>query len=526
MLKTTLELFKVNAINSLKLNDKKRKKMGPLFLGCFMIALFIAFFVYSFTFSQFLKEYEITYLIFPGFVGMGMIAMLMISTYKARGALFGFKDVDLLFSMPIPESSILAYKITNMMLFNYIISFLTVVPTSIGYALLEPIGATYIPFVFLTFLFAPLIPTLIAGLFGYVIGYLSSKSKHRSIIETFSSLLIIFIFILLSTKIKDGLGYLLESATDLSTFTKKIFYPLYWIQTGICDGNIVNMLLFVLTSIVSFTIFVFILKHLFIKINKKMKESFSSKNFKMPELKTETPLMAMFKKEFSLYTQSSIYMLNTCFGAISMLLFSISSFFFETNIISEYILKLTNINISNFQVLVIICGIMAPLSCTTPASISMEGKGLWVCREMPVKEMTIFISKIMVDLSLILPINIIAMLLLSISFGLTWTERILLFLLLVFVGLTMTQFGLLLNLKYPKLKFQSQTEAVKESLSASLAVYIPIAVAFIIGLTYAIIQIEFNIFMMILIGVFSITSIICYFILNSYGVKKFKELYC
>ena len=180
---------------------------------------------------------------------MGMIAMLMISTYKARGALFGFKDVDLLFSMPIPESSILAYKITNMMLFNYIISFLTVVPTSIGYALLEPIGATYIPFVFLTFLFAPLIPTLIAGLFGYVIGYLSSKSKHRSIIETFSSLLIIFIFILLSTKIKDGLGYLLESATDLSTFTKKIFYPLYWIQSGICDGNIVNMLLFVLTSI-------------------------------------------------------------------------------------------------------------------------------------------------------------------------------------------------------------------------------------------------------------------------------------
>ena len=47
MLKTTLELFKVNAINSLKLNDKKRKKMGPLFLGCFMIALFIAFVGYS-----------------------------------------------------------------------------------------------------------------------------------------------------------------------------------------------------------------------------------------------------------------------------------------------------------------------------------------------------------------------------------------------------------------------------------------------------------------------------------------------
>ena len=526
MLKTTLELFKINMINSMKLNDKKKKKTGPLFLGLFVVALFIVFLTYSFIFAQFLHENNITYLLFPAFAGMGMIVMLMITTYKARGALFGFKDADLLFSMPIPESSILAYKILNMMLFNYIVSFLTIIPTSISYALLEPINTLYIPFVILTFLLTPLIPTLIAGMFGYVIGYLSSKSKHRSIIETFASLLIVFVFILLTTKIKDGLAFLLETETNLEMFAQRIFYPLWWIQDALVNGNAINMLLFAITSIASFFLFVLILNHLFIKINKKLKEKFSSKNFTMIDLKTESPVLAMFKKEFSLYTKSSIYMLNTCFGSISMLLFAISTFFFDTSIIGETIFNLSKINITNFQILVIICGVMAPLSCTTPDAISMEGKGLWICREMPVKEMDIFLSKMLVDMTLILPINIIAMLLLSISFGLTIIETISLFLLIVLVGLTMTQFGLLLNLKYPKLKFQSEAEVIKESLSASLAVYIPLAVAFFLGLIYGIIQINFQMYIWILCGLFVILCVLCNIILRTRGVARFKHLYC
>ena len=526
MLKTTLELFKVNMINSMKLNDKKKKKTGPLFLGLFLVALFIVFLTYSFMFCQFLHENKITYLIFPAFVGMGMIIMLMITTYKARGALFGFKDADLLFSMPIPESSILSYKILNMMLFNYIVSFLTVVPTSISYALFEPTNGLYIPFVFLTFLLTPLIPTLISGLFGYVIGYLSSKSKHRSIIETFASLIIVFVFILLTTKIEVALEYLLNTETNLETFAQRIFYPLWWVQDALVNGNIVNMLLFAATSIISFVVFVLVLNHLFIKINKKLKEKFSSKNFTMIDLKTEKPVIAMFKKEFSLYTKSSIYMLNTCFGSVAMLLFAISSFFFDVSIIGDTIFDLSKIHITNFQILTIICGIMAPLSCTTPDAISMESKGLWVCREMPIKEMDIFLSKMMVDMCLILPINIIAMFLLSISFGLAPIEILALFVLVLFVGLTMTQFGLLLNLKYPKLKFQSEAEVIKESLSASLAVYIPLAIAFVLGLIYAIIRIDFIAYIWALCILFIVLCVVCHFVLKTYGVRKFRNLYC
>ena len=526
MLKTTLELFKINMISTLKLNDKKKKKSGPIFLGAFLIALFIVFLTYSFVFAKFLADNEATYLVFPAFAGMGMIVMLMITTYKSRGALFGFKDADLLFSMPIPESSILAYKILNMMLFNYIISFLAIVPTSITYRIFEETGPTYPIFVFIVFLLTPLIPTLIAGLFGYVIGYISSKSRHRSIMETFASLIIVFIFALLTTKVKDALTYLLETETNLEMFAQKVFYPLWWIQDSLVHQNISSLLLFAGLSIFSFALFIFILNHLFIKINKRLKEKFSSKNFTMKELKTEPPVIAMFKKEFALYTKSSIYMLNTCFGSISMLLFAISCFFFDTSIIVQTVTDLTKIEVTNFQILVMICGIMAPLSCTTPDAISMESKSLWVCREMPIKEMDIFLSKMLVDLSLIIPINLIAMLLLSISFMLTLIEVVALFILILLLGLTMTQFGLLLNLKYPKLKFQSETEVIKESMSASLAVYIPLVIAFVIAAIYAVIQINFLTYVWILSGVFAILCIICNLVLRTRGVARFRNLYC
>ena len=525
-MKEALELFKINIINSMKLNNKGKKKTGPLFLGIFLFALFIVFFTYSFMVEQFLKKHEISYLLFPAFVGMGMIIMLMITTYKARGALFGFKDADLLFSMPIHESSILTYKIMNMMMFNYIVSLLTVVPASITYAMFESVSPLYPLFVLIIFLLAPLMPTLVSALFGYVIGYISSRSKHRSIIETFSSLIIVFIFILLTTKLTDGLEYLLNTATDLSSFAKRIFYPLWWVQTALADGNIVNLLLFSAISIVSFTIFVIIFNHLFVRINKRMKEKFASKNFSKMELKSCSPIIAMFKKEFALYTKSSIYMLNTCFGSIAMILFAISSFFFDTNIITQTIYNITKINITDFQVLVIICGVMAPLSCTTPDAISMESKALWVCREMPVKEMDIFISKMLVDICLILPMNLIAMILLSVSFNLEFIEVIALFLLILFAGLTMTQFGLLLNLKYPKLKFQSETEVIKDSMSASLAVYIPLVISFFLGVLYAILKINFLTYVWILDASFAIFAIIVNLYLRTKGVEAFKKLYC
>jgi hypothetical protein len=109
-----------------------------------------------------------------------------------------------------------------------------------------------------------------------------------------------------------------------------------------------------------------------------------------------------------------------------------------------------------------------------------------------------------------------------------YVYMLILLLLMLAIGIAMTEFGVLLNIKYPKLHFQSEIEAVKGSTSASLAVYIPIAIAFIAGIIYMIIQtmVSFQSYLLILTSVFSVIAIMLYICLKTYGVKKFRELYC
>lgn len=524
MLNNILVLLKVNILNSFK-QSKKSKHVKLIY-----IFLFFASFIISFSYSIFLTKYlvdnNITQFIFPAYHALGIILMLLMSINKAKGSLFEFKDSDLLFSMPIHEESILIQKVIKMMIFNYLISFLIVIPPSITYSFFVETNYFYWFSNLMVFIFLPIIPTIISALIGYVIGNFSSKLKRKSIFETVATFIIVGI---ISTFIFNiDIDSLIDKSSSVEMMIKNYFYPLYLNLSAIVYGNISPLILLAIGSTILFILFIFTFSKFFISANKKSKEKFSNKNFNMQELKVNKPIMSMFRKEFLLYTQSSIYIINTCFGAISMLIFAISSHFYDISIINQTILEYSGLQLTSFQLLTLICATMAPLSCTTPASISMEGKSLWIYRSMPISERNIYMSKAMVDMIVIIPINIIAMIIASFSFNLQVKETIVLFLLIFTIGTTMTQFGLLLNIYFPVLKYNSDLEAVKNNTSANLAVYIPIIVNGVVMLIYAFITelIPFFNFVLILTILFAFTSIFLFIFFEKLTKKRFTDIHC
>lgn len=530
-MRETFELLKMNAINSAN-TGKTKGKLGKTFLSLLFCMFFITAFTAAMSICEFFRTEEINsyYLVFPAMIGLGMIYMLLITTYKAKGVLFGFRDIDLLFSMPIKESSILSYKIIDMMTFNYLISFMLFAPTVIVYAMYEHVENVpmYLLFAAVVLIFIPLTPTLLSGIFGYIIGYISAKSKHKSIVELITSISIILVYIQISSSLGDFLQTILETQTDLEHFMQDVFFPLYWAQDAMANQNAMSLLLFALFNIISFGIFVFIIKKSFTNINRRMKESISSKNFKMSELKEDKPLMALFKKEFGLYTKSATYMLNTCFGTVCMIILSVSSIFSDPNTLLTSTLETANVGfeLTGTQLLAMLCGTMAMLSCTTADSISMESKALWVTKEMPATEMEIFMGKMLVDLGVILPLNLLSTIILTLTFKIPVVDALLIYVLVIAAGVTMTQFGLLLNLKYPKLSFNAETEVVKESMSARLAVYIPLALMFVISFIYMLVQISLVIYLCIVDAAFIAAAVLMNIIVKTKGIRTFKELYC
>ena len=58
------------------------------------------------------------------------------------------------------------------------------------------------------------------------------------------------------------------------------------------------------------------------------------------------------------------------------------------------------------NIFIILC-LVCSLSSTTHASISLEGKSLWIVKSIPVKIRTIFLSKVLVNLTLLIPFVLI-----------------------------------------------------------------------------------------------------------------------
>jgi ABC-2 type transport system permease protein len=166
-----------------------------------------------------------------------------------------------------------------------------------------------------------------------------------------------------------------------------------------------------------------------------------------------------------------------------------------------------------FLVLSIACA----LSSTTHASISLEGKSLWIMKSIPVKVDTIFLSKIMVNLTLLIPVVLVGATFFGIYLHLSLFDMILLYLLPLAYSLFAAVMGLILNLMFPKFDFDNEIRVIKQSL--------PVFLIIMIG--FVAIILPFTIFgnkILLITIVMVIIDIALFIILHFYGGRKFVRL--
>ena len=86
--------------------------------------------------------------------------------------------------------------------------------------------------------------------------------------------------------------------------------------------------------------------------------------------------------------------------------------------------------------------------------------------------------------------------------------------------------GIIINLKYPKLEWESPAEAVKQSTSSFIAVMLGMVILMItIGVAFALIGKILPIFVLLVaIGVSSLINLILYLYLTKRSVKDFNNL--
>lgn len=529
-----INLLKINFINAVGLNGLKGKDisknerikmlsgLGVILLV--IVAVGITVGSYAILLGEALESIgQLDLLLVLGAIAtVGLV--LMTSIYKAQGVLFSFKDYDLLVSMPIKFSTILTSKVISLLTLNWGFSALMLIPIGVVYGMKVDVGFAFILNLIIGIFFLPLIPIIVASVASFIITYIASRCKNTNIVNFILMLMLVLGVMLCSLKINDFIAYISTKSSSLLEMVKNIYFPGYYFGIGLAENSFKYMGIFILVSIVPFIIFIALLSKHFKGINSKLAEKYKKANYEMKSLNTQSPLKALILKELRGYFSTTIYIFNTSFGMIFLIIGAISSLFMDGEQLVMMMEMPELIEVISLAPIMAV-GVCIMMSCTTGSSISLEGNNLWILKSLPIDTINIFKSKIAVNLLVTLPIGILSGIILGIGFEVPLINIIWTIIIAVVISLFVAILGLVLNLLFPRLEWTSPTVVVKQSTASMLSIFIPIGVAFLIMGSFAVLKpTNINLFLLVIVGCISLLNLLGWQFLKSKGREIFKGL--
>lgn len=458
----------------IKGSKNRTKKRNTFVLAALfsLFAIFLAFvsFMYSYVLGMSLKTFHSMDLLPEIMMAVTCIVTLITTIYKVKGTLFGFKDYDLIMSLPVKTSRIVASRLVLLYIVNIAFTLIIMLPAGIAYGLLKEASYKFYIITLLTVWFIPLFPMILATLIGTVVTLIASRFRHTNIaniILTFSLLTAYMIFSARSSTSPQALG---EMSAVLSNKTDRIYPLARMYKSAVCEFNIGSLLFFVSISIVSFILFSWIVGLEFKKINTLATSARVKANYKIKTLKVEKPLIAMYKKELSRYFSSSLYVMNTAFGIVMMTIAAVALLFMRPESFAAILVVPELADKFVFFAAAILAFCIA-MSSTTACSISLEGKNLWIIKSLPVSANTIFLSKAAVNLTITVPAILLDSIIIAIGLKTTLMEFLLLFMLPTTYALFIASLGLIVNLKFPNLNWTTEVMVIKQSAATMISVF-------------------------------------------------------
>lgn len=525
-------LLKIDIINTIGINrlissDKKKKINALIMISLIIfsiIVLIISVFKICFDISDMLIQInQMDLLLVMGFMG-SIVFSIFTSIYKAPSYLYSSKDIELLGSLPIKDSTILTSKLILLVLSNYIYSSLVMIIPAIVYFIKAKTSFIFIINLIIMFMLTPLIPIVLATIITYFVGMLSSKSRYKNCILIGGSIVIVVVIMILSFNMESLLYNLISKSETIIDLCKKIYPLVYYFVDGLKNNNIISVIIFTIISILPFTIFVILFSKGFRKINSKMNENYKVEYYDLKELKTNSILKSLVNKEIKRYFSSYSYVLNTSFGVVLLSIFAISTVFISQDKLTQILQLSSSTDILNIQLtlMIIFCVLM---SCTTNSSISLEGKNFWILKSSPIEIIDIFKSKILMNVLLVLPISLLSFFIISIKLNFNFKYIIIMNILIILCTILTSLYGLYINLMFPKLDFVNDIEIVKRSASSMISIFSIMGyIAINIGIYYILKIQEFNNFLIILIFITTGINLILLKLLKIKGITMFNKI--
>jgi ABC-2 type transport system permease protein len=401
------------------------------------------------------------------FMTASSLFILISVLFTTKGVLFGFKDFDIQMSMPISTGKIVASRIAILYIYELLYALMIMLPSLAVYAYLTKPDALFYPLAFISVLLIPVIPMIVGALFGTLLALIASRFRKSNAARIVVLLLFSFGIMAMSFSMNGAMSS--ETAGMLQRFMDSLaakYPPVKIFSLGI-GGNLAAFAAFVIVSVLLFLLFSLFVGKYFKKLNTIVTAVYTRGNYKLSEVKTSSAQTALYFKEIKTYFSSALYVLNTSFGLIILLLASAALLILGLDRLMELV-KMQLPTEQLMPILPLALSLIVSMSSTSCSAISMEGSRFWIIRTLPVSPGQIFRAKMAVNLTITVPVVILSALIFSLVLRPEPELMLFFFVTPLVYCFFISAFGLIINLFSPKLSWKNEAAVIKQSAAVLL----------------------------------------------------------
>jgi ABC-2 type transport system permease protein len=418
-------------------------------------------------------------------LGVSAFAMCVVGTvFSATSQIFSARDNERLLAMPINPSAILISRLLVIIAGEY--AFTTLIALSAfvpwvrgGYA-----TAAGMLIFFLVNLLLPLMALAVTLLLAWVLGSVTSRLKHKNIVSFVIGIVFLAAYFYGVSNLQRYLVKLLMNGSAIAEAFRKSLPPFYSFGKSIAEASVTDTFLFMLWALVPFAITVLLLRTNYMRI--LMARRGAAKTvYREKASKERGALWALTKKDLLHCLNKPAIILNASLGSLFMLIVAVMLVVRKAALFS-YIDQIAPMlgELPLVPLMAIMLMVLGSLNNLSSSLISLEGSNLWIAKSIPAPTGTVMLSKICAHLAMCgLPCLVASICGAAVLADSLADKAALILVPQAWCAFTATA-GLAINLNIPKLDWTNEVSAVKQGMSAIVAMFGAIGALAVFGLAW------------------------------------------
>ena len=425
------------------------------------------------------------------FAMAGILAAMLCfigSIFFTQSLIFESRDNELLLSMPIKPSAILFSRVGTLFVLNLGYSLIITLPCIVVWVWLQGFHFLLIARYLLCTLLLPVLPTALSCLVGFVIALITSRMRSKNLVSLVLSGAAMAGYFYVCFNAQELLMRLLQNGEALAAAIEKVLPPFYALGAAV-EGNALQLLVWALWCIVPMIAAYALLSKSFIRIATS-KRGMKKVKYKGEKQSSSSVLWALTRKEMRRYTANAMYTLNGAIGALMSLLLS-AAMLVKRDLVD---LILSQFAITGLPMETWLGGIMCAMLCLmtsmnmlSAASVSIEGKNLWLMQSLPLPAGKILLPKALAQIVICVPPALISGVAVAVAVSADAITALALVLLPALVAVFMSFVGVCLNLLLPRFDYAGDVVAVKSGMSSGLTLFGGMGIVALPVIVYALI---------------------------------------